>query len=785
MQERIILPYLNPGEYARITTRENEITIFADENGYLKLIRSDGTIGDISEQFDVEIDELRKRMDSFESLGSHAGTFDTFADIPIYVSEFKHITINDFVNVRKDENHNGAVTRYIADDITDGIITWEYDITYGGTTMPGGGVSDRNDLFGVCSTEAEATAKVVGIAGFSSGEVGTRISVEFTNGNTATNATLNVNGTGSGQIRFNAAFVTPDMIPPGYTADLIWDGTRWQMINPATGESIWFGQCTTAAGTAAKTVTIDGFITANRVNGQMIEVEFTVGNTNASATLNVSGTGAYGIRFAGAVPVLTMIRAMYRAFLLYDGTLWHLINPATGYLRGQNLQNLKFEGTPTAPTASLGTNTTQLATTEFTANAVNQIATTAGTTTALTATIPGFTETEGRVIRVRTGTAVGANATLNVNGLGARQIRVSDDTQILANVVAAGVIITLVFYNNRFFLQGVRLFIRRDYSNFIPPNTTISMNTLTGLSQARTNLAAAGNADGAYFGGGIHAGVGTGVVDRYVGATQSTPTGLGTARFDLAAAGNADGAYFGGGIHAGVGTGVVDRYVGAARSTPTGLSGARTNLAAAGNADGAYFGGGGLPDVHRYVGATRSTLTELSQGRSNLAAAGNADGAYFGGGQFLGVNSGVVDRYVGATRSTPTGLGQARTNLAAAGNADGAYFGGGDQAGVSPALSSIHRYVGATRSTPTGLSGARTNLAASGNADGAYFGGGIGPLGSSSAVVDRYNLLGIINVTIGSRYSISGGAEQVADTTSINVPIPFTGYIRHRFSVAT
>ena len=83
-----------------------------------------------------------------------------------------------------------------------------------------------------------------------------------------------------------------------------------------------YGVCSTAAATAAKTVTIDYSGTLTIFTGLTVRVKFTDGNSAASPTLNVNNTGAksiiYGTSFAagggwtaGAVTELT-----------YDGTNW-------------------------------------------------------------------------------------------------------------------------------------------------------------------------------------------------------------------------------------------------------------------------------------------------------------------------------------------------------------------------------------------------------------------------------------------------------------------------------
>jgi hypothetical protein len=84
-----------------------------------------------------------------------------------------------------------------------------------------------------CSTAAATVAKTTGtIAGWTR-EVGSRVAVTITNGNTANAPTLNVSGTGSAAIHCDGVAPPADMLPPGIVAMLIWDGTYWQLLNPA------------------------------------------------------------------------------------------------------------------------------------------------------------------------------------------------------------------------------------------------------------------------------------------------------------------------------------------------------------------------------------------------------------------------------------------------------------------------------------------------------------------------------------------------------------------------
>ena len=74
--------------------------------------------------------DIRSKIASLENLGQFAGSFNTYAAVPTTESSFTGLSVNDFVTVRADETKAGATTRYIVSDITAGVITWAYDVTY-------------------------------------------------------------------------------------------------------------------------------------------------------------------------------------------------------------------------------------------------------------------------------------------------------------------------------------------------------------------------------------------------------------------------------------------------------------------------------------------------------------------------------------------------------------------------------------------------------------------------------------------------------------------------------
>ena len=93
----------------------------------------------------------------------------------------------------------------------------------------------------------------------------------------------------------------------------------------------WFGTCATAAGTAAKTAEITNFV---RLTGTIVTVRFSVSNTAASPTLNISGTGGAGIRHGGQPISGALLTAGDHTFQ-FDGTYWNwLIHPRFPWVAG-------------------------------------------------------------------------------------------------------------------------------------------------------------------------------------------------------------------------------------------------------------------------------------------------------------------------------------------------------------------------------------------------------------------------------------------------------------------
>ena len=83
-----------------------------------------------------------------------------------------------------------------------------------------------------------------------------------------------------------------------------------------------YGTCSTAAATAAKTVTLPNFVLAT---GALAFVRFTVTNTASSPTLNVNATGAKAIRYRNATISAGYLAANRTYCFIYDGSYYQLV----------------------------------------------------------------------------------------------------------------------------------------------------------------------------------------------------------------------------------------------------------------------------------------------------------------------------------------------------------------------------------------------------------------------------------------------------------------------------
>ena len=96
-------------------------------------------------------------------------------------------------------------------------------------------------LYGTCSTAANTAAKVVNCPNFDTIVIGVMIAVKFSNGNTATSPTMNVNGTGAKNILIHGITALGGLdwsISEGDISLFVYDGTAWNLISAADRDTL-------------------------------------------------------------------------------------------------------------------------------------------------------------------------------------------------------------------------------------------------------------------------------------------------------------------------------------------------------------------------------------------------------------------------------------------------------------------------------------------------------------------------------------------------------------------
>lgn len=193
-----------------------------------------------------------------------------------------------------------------------------------------------------------------------------------------------------------------------------------------------FGSCSTAAATAAKTVTLDDSMTFTLAKGASVFVKFTNANSVASPTLAVNGTTAKAIMRYGSTAPSTTAKTSWQAgsvvHLVYDGTYWQMV----GWLNDDS----------TYTNASLGQGYGTCATAEATA--------------AKAVTLSGYSLVTGGIVAVKFTYGLCASATMNVNSKGAKSIFIDGAavTATTAKRVLAGDIAYFIYDGTQYHLLG-------------------------------------------------------------------------------------------------------------------------------------------------------------------------------------------------------------------------------------------------------------------------------------------------------------------------------------------
>lgn len=256
-------------------------------------------------------------------------------------THMKYTDTNTTYTLTQDANDGHKITFTPSSGSATTITIPDNNTTYSNATTSAAGlmsatdkakVDSTNVAWGSCSTAAGTAAKEVTITGNTNWVLkeGSIIGVKFTNTNTASSVTLNVNNTGAKSIAYNTnrPYTGNSNMIAGYanrTLMYMYDGTYWVWISggyDANDNNIPSAYCSTAAATAAKTASCSGYAL---LSNSYIQVIITTTNTAASAlTLNINGKGAKPIYINGAASSAenyTLYAGSY--FVYYNGTNYY------------------------------------------------------------------------------------------------------------------------------------------------------------------------------------------------------------------------------------------------------------------------------------------------------------------------------------------------------------------------------------------------------------------------------------------------------------------------------
>ena len=193
-----------------------------------------------------------------------------------------------------------------------------------------------------------------------------------------------------------------------------------------------FGSCSTAAATAAKTVTLDDSMSFTLAKGASVFVKFTNANSVASPTLAVNGTTAKAIMRYGTTAPSTSAKTSWQAgsvvHFVYDGTYWQMV----GWLNDDS----------TYTNASLGQGYGTCSTAEATA--------------AKAVTLSSYSLVTGGFVAVKFTYGLCASATMNINSKGAKSIFIDGAavTATTAKRVLAGDIAYFIYDGTQYQFIG-------------------------------------------------------------------------------------------------------------------------------------------------------------------------------------------------------------------------------------------------------------------------------------------------------------------------------------------
>lgn len=185
--------------------------------------------------------------------------------------------------------------------------------------------------------------------------------------------------------------------------------------------NIAYGTCSTAADVAEKAVVLNNNTNWTLKNGSIIMVRFDASNSAENVKINVNGTGAYPIWYNASE--YTSNATAYTGYA--NRTITYMFN-GTHYVWITS----SYDANSTYTNAALGQGYATCST--------------AAATTAKVGSLSSYKLITGGIVSVKFTNAVPANATLNINSTGAKNIYYNG-AKITADIIKAGDVATFVY----------------------------------------------------------------------------------------------------------------------------------------------------------------------------------------------------------------------------------------------------------------------------------------------------------------------------------------------------
>ena len=460
-------------------------------------------------------------------------------------SETDYITMQKFISVnQKNKEYVRYCTNGTWTDWDDRVFT---DTTYNAATTSANGlmtstdktkVNATNIAYGTCSTAAATAAKVVTISGNTNWTLttGSLVTVFFSYTNSASNPTLNVNGTGAKSIWYNTSLITTSALSCAGTANrvinFIYDGTQYVFIGWSVDNNSTYSIATSSSnGLVPKFDAADGTIDSSDTDWVLTNNNGSIGwyklpaNAFNNTTYNAATTSANGLMTSTDKTKLNATNIAYgtcttaaataaKVVTISGNTNWtlttgSLVTVFFSYTNSASNPTLNVNGTG-AKSIKIGSTTietTHLSYAAFSNRAITFMydgssyqfvswstdnnttytnaslgqgygtCSTAEATTAKLVTLSNYSCTTGGIVAVKFTYAVPANSTMNINSKGAKAIYYRG-TAITSNVIEAGDVATFIYNGSQYHLLTVD-----SNTGYVP----LSGGTMNGVLTAQSN----------------------------------------------------------------------------------------------------------------------------------------------------------------------------------------------------------------------------------------------------------------------------------------------------------